>query len=160
MELIVDMDVLRDAKDRMLTMDEYIYLFYGVQHIEIDLSINMPKLVRLGYMDKDLDFTESCLEIVPDGIIVRTEKFEEFWNEYPLNDGVFNYPKTRTLRTNKGATKKEYDKQSSVYGEDCIIEGLRREVEDRLSSSTKRNSFTFMKSSLNYLKEMKFMDYA
>jgi hypothetical protein len=161
MELVFDMHVLSDAKSRMLTMDEYIYLFYGAQEIELDLSVNVPKLVRLGYLDKDLCFTDACLELVPEHSTMQVEMFEEFWETYPLNDAFFNHPKTRTLRMNKAYTKKEYVKQSKIYGEDFIMDALRREIEDRMeNSSGKKNSFTFMKSSLNYLKEQAFMQYA
>ncbi len=161
MELVFNMDVFNDAKSRMLTMDEYLYLFYGVQEVELDLSVNLPKLVRLGYLDKDLSFTDMCLELVPEHESMQVEKFEEFWDNYPVSDEFFNFQKTRTLRLNKPYTRKEYVKQSKIYGEDFIIDALRKEVEDRMeNSSGKKNSFTFMKSSLNYLKEQAFMQYA
>jgi len=161
MELVTSMDVLRDAKDRMLTLDEYVYVFYGVQGVELDLQVNIPKLVRLGYLDKDLAFTELCFELVPDHESMKVARFEEFWETYPLSDEYFNFQKTRTLRLNKPYTKKEYVKQARIHGEDFIIDALRKEIEDRMeNSSGKKNSFSFMKSSLNYLKENAFMQYA
>jgi hypothetical protein len=160
MELVMNMDLISEAKERMLTIDEYVYLFYGVQEIEVDLSINLPKLVRLGYLDKDLSFTDLCLELVPDHATMQVEKFEEFWETYPLSDEYFNHRKTRTLRMNKAFTLKEYKKKAKIYGEDFIISALRKEIEDRMENSIQRNSFTYMKSSLNYLKEEAFMAYA
>lgn len=159
MELIVNMDVVNDAKDRMLSMDEYVYLFYGVQGVELDLRVNMPKLVRSGYLDKDMCFTEMCYEIVPEMEQSPIHRFEEFWELYPLNDEVYNFVKSRTLRVNKSGTKKEYMKQSKLHGEDFIIDCLQAEIEDRMENSLKKNAFTYMKSSLNYLKEQAFLQY-
>lgn len=160
MEIRIDLDVISDAKSRMLTMDEYIYLFYGIQDVEVDLSVSMAKLVRLGYLDKDFDFTEHCLELVPNFEALEVKRFEEFWELYPVSDEVYNFRKTRTLRMNKSATHKEYAKQAKIHGEDLIIEALKKEIEDRMENSLAKNSFSFMKSSLNYLKNQAFMEYA
>lgn len=158
---MINKGVLQDAKERMLTMDEYVYLFYGVQSQEVDLSVNVPKLIRLGYLDNSMAFTDSCLELVPDYKPEATvNRFEEFWEKYPKSDEIFNYLKTRSLAINKSATRKEYIKQAAIYGEDTIIDALDAEVKDRFSMSLKKNAFSFMKSSINYLKTQQFLEYA
>lgn len=160
MDMIINTETIEDAKSRMLTMDEYIYLYYGVQDIPVDLSVNMQKLVRLGYLDKDFDFTEHCLELVPNYQATEVIRFDEFWDLYPVSDEVYNFRKTRTLRVNRSATQKEYARQAKIHGEDLIIECLKKEIEDRMENSLAKNSFSFMKSSLNYLKNQSFMEYA
>lgn len=160
MELIINQNVIADAQARMLTIDEYTYLFFGVQSIELELQVNMPKLMRLGYIDQYFAFTEKCFELIPDAQLPKVERFEDFWSLYPLDDQVFNHEKTRSLRLNKPLTRQEYVKQAAVYGETFIIDCLEREIEDRISQSSSKNAFRFMKNSMNYLKSKQFLDYA
>lgn len=160
MELIVNTSVIADAQARMITLDEYAYLFFGIQSVDTELQVNMPKLMRLGYVDKYFALTEKCYELIPDAQLPKVTRFEDFWAAYPVDDQYFNHEKTRSLRLNKPLTRQEYVKQAAVYGEDFIIDCLNREVEDRLSNSSVRNSFKYMKNSMNYLKTKQFLDYA
>lgn len=86
------------------------------------------------------------------------DQFEEFWKLFPKNDAFRTFPKTRDLRLNKVETKKQYKIARQTYSHEQLIEALKAEVADK-SGSTIKNMFTYMKGSVNWLKDKAFLDF-
>lgn len=91
-----------------------------------------------------------------------TEEFNVFWKTFPSTDGFGNFPATRTIRTGKKDSFREWLKLlKEGYTASQIVNALQREIEARKSSSTFKggNNLKFIKSPINYLKNKCFLDY-
>lgn len=85
--------------------------------------------------------------------------FEELWLEFPKNDGFRHFAVTRTLRWNKAETKRLYTETLNKYSHKQLLEALKAECKYRASNSTKENLFKYMKSSVNWFKDERYLDY-
>lgn len=77
---------------------------------------------------------------------------------FPRDDAFRQFSKTRTLRSNKVETLRQYKTARQDYSHEQLIVALKNDIAYK-SGSTIKNMFTYMKGSVNWLKDKAFLDF-
>lgn len=169
--MVINKEVITALHSNYLTADEYIFIYNEYYKCGWDWAISpgsILKLKKTGFIEENglvsvigesllLSLASSSPVEVEDKEAID-EQFEEFWKEFPKNDAFRQFPKTRDLRLNKVETKRQYRIARQDYSHEQLIGALKAEIADK-SGSTIKNLFTYMKGSVNWLRDKAFLDF-
>lgn len=163
----ISRSIIAECNTNQISLDELIFLYTLFIEQDWDIRIypaSLAKFVRFGLLTKDHMLTEqgellvSSLIQVEKPVQVTSDRFEEFWEAFPKDDEHGMFPKTRAIRVNKLAAKKEYEKLlAEKVSEDTLIDCLNTEVQWR-KSFTNSNFLTYLKSPANWLSNKAYLD--
>lgn len=166
--MVITKNVIDALHSNYLTADEFIFLYNEYYKCGWDWVISPGSLLKLkktGFVEENglvSVIGESILlslNTVTEPVIeVNEDQFEDFWKEFPRDDSFRTFPKTRVLRFNKIETRRLYNMIRQEYSHEDLMKALKTEISERSKGGVK-NLFTYMKGSINWLKDKSFLDY-
>ena len=168
--MIIDEKTVSVATSNFLDMNELVYLyskFIGAQWTFPIPPASINKLVRMGLLENENTVTaiaENLIAELDDGHKLHSNTtendFETFWKLYPKDDSFRGLPGSRILRYNKHQTRIAYANALRRGAKPAgILAALKAEINYRVSNESE-NLFKYMKSSVNWLNESKWEDFA
>lgn len=156
------LNIWQRCQSAKLSLEELFYLYLASVEDRTSESVlqdfNLDKLMDLGLIEKDTKLPSDTGKILLFHLLSEeeqtapyTQDFEEFWKLFPVSDKYAHYPKTRTLRTNKQETFKEWLKAKEKTSSNELISALCQDISNRERESARTNAFKYMKGPTKWL---------